>query len=78
MTFKDAVDSIVKFVDTSVIPLLFALAFLFFMIGMARFFFSQSDESRQKGRQFAVWGLIGLVVLFSVWGIVNLFIATLK
>lgn len=76
--FKGLVDGIVSFVDSSVIPFLFALAFIFFLIGVARYFFSESDENREKGRQFVVWGLIGLVVLFSIWGIVNLFLALIK
>jgi uncharacterized membrane protein HdeD (DUF308 family) len=76
--FKGLVDGIVSFVDSSVIPLLFALAFIFFLIGVARYFFSQSDEEREKGRQFVIWGIIGLVVLFSLWGIVNLFLALIK
>lgn len=79
MTFKTAVDSLVKFVDTSVIPLLFALGFIFFLIGLVRFFFlSPSEENREKGRQFALWGLVGFVVLFSIWGIVNLLVSTFQ
>jgi len=77
MTFKAAVEKLVGFVDDSVIPLLFALAFLFFLIGIARFFFAQDAENREKGKQFALWGVIGLVVMFSLWGIVNLFLSVL-
>jgi len=77
-TFAGLVNSLVSFADTSIIPLLFALGFIFFLIGMVRFFFSQSEENREKGRQFALWGLIALVVLFSVWGIVNVLVDTLK
>jgi hypothetical protein len=78
MTFKSAVDGLVTFVDTSVIPLLFALGFIFFLIGMVRFFFSASEESHEKGRQFALWGIIAFVVLFSLWGIVNIFVSALQ
>ncbi len=78
MTFAQSVNKLVAFVDNSIIPLIFALAFLFFLIGMVRFFFSQDAENREKGKQFAVWGVIGLVVMFSLWGIVNLFLGVLK
>jgi len=78
MTFKDVVDKLVSFVDASVIPLLISLGFIFFLIGMVRFFFSESEENREKGRQFAIWGIIGLVVLFSLWGIVNILVSTLQ
>jgi uncharacterized membrane protein YjfL (UPF0719 family) len=76
--FKDVVNSLISFVDKSIIPLLFALAFIFFLIGMVRFFFSGSEENREKGRQFAIWGMVGLVVLFSIWGIVNVFVSALQ
>ncbi|MBU0749938.1 pilin [Patescibacteria group bacterium] len=78
VTFREIVDStIVPFVDTAVLPLMYALAFLFFMIGMVRFFFSSSEEAREQGKQHAFWGVIGLVVLFGVWGFVRLLLSTL-
>jgi len=77
-TFASLTNEIVSFTDASLIPLLFALAFIFFLVGMVRFFFSQSDENREKGRQFAVWGLVGLIALFCIWGVVNLFVSALK
>lgn len=77
-SFRQLVDgTIVPFVDRAIIPLLYALAFLFFLMGMLKFFFSQSDEAREQGRQFAVWGIIALVVMFAVWGIVKFFLSIL-
>ena len=62
-----------------VVPVIFALAFLTFIWGMVNyFFFSGGDEAkREEGRTFVLWGLIGLVVLFSVWGLLNLLLSTL-
>jgi len=77
MTFAQLVDSLVKVVDTAVMPLLYALAFLLFLIGMMRFFFMEGEEGRQKGRAFMLWGMIGFVVLFGVWGIVRLLLSVL-
>jgi hypothetical protein len=78
MTFASLVTSISGIVDNAVIPLLFALAFLFFLINIVRYFFIQGGEEGQtKGRQAVLYGLIGLVVLFSIWGIVNLLLTTL-
>ena len=78
MTFATVVNNFISFIHNSVIPLLFALAFLFFLAGLVRYFFSGGDENRQKGREFALWGMIGLSVLFGVWAIVNLLLATFK
>lgn len=69
-------EEIVKFVNASIIPLFYTLAFLFFVIGMVRFFFLGGEENREKGRQFMLWSIIGFVVMFSVWGIVRLLLTT--
>jgi hypothetical protein len=76
-TFKDVVDRTVAFFDSYVIPLLYALAFLLFMIGLVRYFFLEGEENRAKGRGFALWGLIGFVVLFGLWGIVHLLLSAI-
>lgn len=75
-SFKDLTEDIVDFVNVSIIPLFYTLAFLLFIIGMVRFFFLGGEEGRQKGRQFMLWGIIGFVVMFSVWGIVRILLTT--
>ena len=60
------------------IYLLYLIAFLVFLWGIVKYFFmNRSDEARQQGRQFMLWGLIGLVALFGVWGIVKILIGVL-
>lgn len=75
-SLRELQEEIVKFVNASIIPLFYTLAFLFFVIGMVRFFFLGGEENREKGRQFMLWSIIGFVVMFSVWGIVRLLLAT--
>lgn len=78
-SFKEIVDSTIIPLGDTVIALLYAMAFLFFLFGVFKFFFSQqSDEGRQKGKQFMLWGLIALTVLFAVWGIVRLLLGVLE
>ena len=80
-TFKDIVGGtdtgIVHVIDASLVPLLYAIAFLMFLFGVFRFFFTPSEEARAKGKQFVIWGIIGFVVLFSVWGLVKLLLSAL-
>lgn len=77
-TLKELVNEDIVPLGDTIISLFFALAFVFFLIGVARYFFSgQDEESRDKGKQFALWGLIGLVVMFSVWGFVKLLLSIL-
>ena len=82
-TFNDIVNgtdnqqSIVSFVNTFIVPLLYALIFLFFIFGVVRYFFTGGEENRQKGKQFVIWALLAMVAVFSVWGVVNILLSTL-
>lgn len=79
MTFKDIVyGSIVPIVDFAIIPLLYAFAFLFFLMGIFNLFFTDNEEKRKSGRQFAIWGVIGFAVISSVWGLVRFMLALLQ
>jgi hypothetical protein len=78
MTFAALVNQLVSFISTWVISLLFAFAFISFLYGVFKFFFTGGEENRTKGKQFVFWGIIGFVVLFSLWGIVNFFLSVVK
>lgn len=66
-------------INVVVIPVIFALAFAAFVWGIVNHFFFHGGEenSREAGRNFILWGLVGMLVLFSVWGIVNILLSTL-
>lgn len=76
-SLRELTGSIVNLINTAVVPLIYALAFLVFIFGVVRFFFLGGEEGREKGRTFMLWGIIGFVVMFSVWGIVNLLMTVL-
>lgn len=77
MTFADFTQTIVSLVDTAVIPLLYAIAFIGFLIGIVRYFFMGGEEGRTHGKQFMLWSVVGFAVLFSVWGLVRLLLSAL-
>jgi len=83
ITFKDWVGSgstgIIGAINIVVVPLIFAFAFAAFIWGIVNYFFLHGDDEkgRGEGRQFILWGVIGMVVLLSVWGFVNLLLSTL-
>lgn len=79
MTFKQYVDGIINLLTAVVVPTIFALAFLVFVWGVVNYFFFSSgdDKKRAEGRAFVLWGILGMVVLFSVWGLVNIVLSTL-
>src|SRR3989338_11280367 len=64
------------FFNSTVVPILFALAFLFFLINATRYFIIGGDKEaeRAKARTFATWGIIAFVLMVSIWGIVNLLV----
>ena len=55
------------------IPLVFGLTFLMFLVGVSWYIFSPgSEDNIKKGRQVMVWGIVILFVMLSIWGLVNL------
>jgi hypothetical protein len=79
LTFSQIVGNIVIIVSTGLIPLLYALAIIYLMYGIVRYFFIEGgEEGQQKGRKSIMYGLIGIVVIFAVWGLVNILLTTLN
>ena len=83
MTFAQFIGNgtsgIVGAINTAVVPVIFGLAFLVFIWGVVNYFFfgTDDDKKRTEGRQFILWGVLGMVVLFSVWGLVNILLSPL-
>jgi predicted PurR-regulated permease PerM len=76
---KNYADGIISIINDILVPTLIAVAFLTFLWGIYKYFIkgADSDKEREAGRVFALYGVIGFVILFSVWGIVQIFIGTL-
>lgn len=79
MPIQGFIYNLLFIIDQVLVPLIFSIAFIVFLWGVAQFFIiSAGDEKkREEGKKFLLWGIIGFFVMFSVWGIVNLFINTL-
>lgn len=60
--------------QSSIVPLLFVVAMVAFIWGVVQFVAgADNEEKREKGRQFMIWGIVGLAVMVSVWGLVSIF-----
>ncbi len=70
-TFKELVGVFLDLLGYAV-PLIFALTLLVFLWGITHaWILGGGDEAGvEKGKQIALAGVIGLVVMVSVWGIV--------
>ncbi len=83
MTFKTFIGSgttgIIGLLNSIIIPIIFALIFAFFIWGVVQYFFLHADDekARSSGKQFVLWGILGMALLFSVWGLINLLLSTL-
>ena len=65
---------IINFINSTLVPLVFAIAFLLFLWGIFKYFiWGGGDEAkREEGKQLMLWAIIAFVVMISVWGIVKL------
>jgi hypothetical protein len=72
--FQDVLCYITGIINSSVIPLIFALATVMFVWGVVQFFIINANEEakRAQGKQFMIWGIIALAVMLSVWGLVGI------
>lgn len=71
---------LLRFIDSTLVPVIFAIAFIVFIWGVYTYFIAGAadEEKRKTGKTFVMYGLIGFFVMISLWGIVNLFLSTLS
>ena len=79
---QDAQGFIIEILDlmnTTIIPLIFAAAILFFMWNALRFFIIKgaTEEGQSSARQLLIYGVMGFVVMLSLWGFVRLGLSAL-
>lgn len=56
----------------AIIPFLITLGLIYFIWGVAQYVIAGGEESKKKGREHIIYGLIGLAVIVGVWGLVNI------
>jgi len=77
-TVKD-IDSLLKKVLSILnflIPVLIAIAIVFFIWSIISYVFKKGEEDKKIARQNMIWGIISLFVIVSVWGLVNVLLNT--
>ena len=65
--------NIIYIINYILVPVLFALAFIVFLWGIAKAYIFSAGEPEEvaKGHKLVLWGVIGFVVMISLWGLVN-------
>lgn len=76
-TIQSLLLSFTTFVGNTLVPFVFGLAFLFFLVNATRYFIidAANETGRAKAKQFALWSIIAFVLMISLWAIVNIFIS---
>ena len=73
-----AADTVLYLINGIAIPVLFAIAFIVFIYGIAKaYIFSYGDKGAvEQGHKLVLWGIIAFAVMISVWGLVNVVAST--
>ena len=71
---KPYADSIKNLINNVLVPVLMAVAFIVFLWGVFKYFIwnKESESEKMEGRKYAMWGIIGFVIILSLWGLVNI------
>jgi hypothetical protein len=70
--------AIIEIIEVYLIPIVMSLGLLAFLWGVVQFIRKGGDpKEREQGRQFMLWGIIGLAVMASVWGLVRVLTNTI-
>lgn len=56
-------------IRSTVVPLVFAIALLYFFWGVAKYIRSEG-AGKDEGKRIMIWGVVALFVMSSVWGLV--------
>lgn len=80
MNIQSYIIATMEFFDQILLPFFVALAGFFFIWNTYRYFIlgGSNEESQQKARTLAFWGIGAFVFIISLWGIVNLLVEGLE
>jgi hypothetical protein len=69
---------IINIINTILVPVLFAMAFIVFIWGAFSTFIlgANDEETKTRGKNLMLYGLIGFFVMVSIWGLVNILLGT--
>lgn len=78
MEVPEIVTNISTFVLNPIIALLFGLALVIFLWGVAEYFWqSDSDEARTRASRHMIWGILGMFIMFAAFAIVRIIAGTI-
>jgi uncharacterized membrane protein len=79
MSIETFLGRINAYILNPVIALLFAVSTIYFFYGIVRFLSAgseQVDKTRKEAQNAILWGLVGMVIMFSVFGLIRFVLGT--
>lgn len=71
MTIFGVINTLAGIIN-ALLPVVVALALLYFFWGLAQYVLnSREEEKKKEGRNIMIWGMLALFIMVSVWGIIN-------
>lgn len=78
-SLQDVAAFVIAVINTILVPLVFALAFIVFIWGVFMYFIKGGAEpEREKAKSLMLYGIIGFFVMVSVWGLVRILTGTVN
>ncbi len=76
---SELIGRFVTFIVNPAIKLLFIVALVYFLWGVAEFIRkADSDDGRSEGKRHMFWGVIGMAIMISVNAIIAMALGTLE
>lgn len=77
ITIIPFLDRVSELILNPIISLLFALSFVYFIYGIINFIrLEPGDSKKTEARDAIIWGLVGMLVMFSTYGLISFVLNT--
>ncbi len=77
MTIVPFLNRVSEVILNPLILLVFSLSFVYFVYSVVRFLqLEAGDKDRKEAQNAIIWGIVGMVIMFSVYGIIHFVLAT--
>jgi hypothetical protein len=75
-SIQNVFTNILVLANDTIVPFLFGLAFLLFIINAVKYFVIQgnNEDGREKAKSLAIYSVSAFVFLITFWGIINMFV----
>jgi hypothetical protein len=78
-SIQSLMNSISKVIIDPLIVLLFSIAVVYFIYGLAQYLLSpDNEEVRKASKAHMLWGVIGMFIMVGAYGIINIIINTIS